>query len=63
MLILTKGDSADWGATVLHDHVAHKDQKEKRVFEEAALDVELLKTELASVDLVEDLHGLRLAKG
>jgi hypothetical protein len=62
MLIITKGDGADWGATVLHkevlhDHGTHKDQKEEGVVEEAAEDVELLNTELASVDLVEDLHA------
>ena len=62
MLILREGYGADWGATVLHeevlhDHGAHKDQKEEGVVEEAAEDVELLNTELASVDLVEDLHA------
>ena len=62
MLILTEGDCANWGTTVLHeevlhDHGAHKDQKEERVVKEAAEDVELLNTELASVDLVEDLHA------
>jgi hypothetical protein len=62
MLFLTEGDSADWGTTVLHEevlhnHGAHKDQKEEGVVEEAAEDVELLNTELASVDLVENLHA------
>ena len=62
MLILSEGDGADWGPTilheeVLHDHGAYKDEKEEGVVEEAAEDVELLNTELASVDLVEDLHA------
>ena len=64
MLFLTEGDSANWGTTVLHeevlhDHGAHKDQKEEGVVEEAAEDVELLNPELASVDLVEDLHAYK----
>ena len=62
MLFLTEGDSADWGTTVLHeevlhDHGAHKDQKEEGVVKEAAEDIELLYTELTSVDLVENLHA------
>jgi len=62
MLILREGGGAYWGPTVLHeeilhDHGSHKDQKEEGVVEEAAEDVELLNTELASIDLVEDLHA------
>ena len=62
MLILSEGDGADWGTTVLHkevlyDHSSYKDQKEKGIVEETAEYVELLFTELASVDLVEDLHA------
>jgi hypothetical protein len=64
MLILTEGDSANWGTSVLHeevlhDHGAHKDQKEEGIVEEAAEDVELLNSELASVDLVENLHAYK----